>query len=82
MKPFLRLCNIGASIRQMSNNIVEVSKTINCDKNVAQIIHGAKMSETSACDDIREKALNLCKEYLNGAWRTITQDQFIVRKVR
>lgn len=45
-------------------------------------VDGARMSEARDLDGIRDKAYELCKEYLNGAWRRITRNQLIVRQVR
>ncbi|KAL0281631.1 UNVERIFIED_CONTAM: hypothetical protein PYX00_002557 [Menopon gallinae] len=41
----------------------------------------AGMPEAQDSDGIRDKAYELCKEYLNGAWRTITRNQLVVRQV-
>ncbi|XP_067000820.2 choline/ethanolamine kinase [Anabrus simplex] len=32
-------------------------------------------------EDIREKAHRLCREYLHGAWRTVTAQELIIKKV-
>lgn len=44
--------------------------------------NGAKLTESGISDSIREKAYNVCKEYLNGAWRLITEDELIIKKIR
>lgn len=37
---------------------------------------------TSLDADVRERAHQLCREYLRGAWKRITAQDIVIRKVR
>lgn len=47
-----------------------------------EVMNGVKVIETEKTDAIRQKGYNICKEYLNGAWSLISQEEFVIKKLR
>lgn len=50
-------------------------------ESVSEEIHGLKNFNSGEEEEVRKKAFDLCREYLNGAWRTVTIQDFVIKKV-